>query len=145
MGGNRSQVRSVGEPGKRQGSRRRYQRRGQARTRWVRIRLSEVEYTTLAAAADRLGMAVGAYVAEAAMASAREVEPPQWSPLRELLAALMQASAQVRRVGVNYNQAVAALHATGEPTAALEGYAALAARTAGRLDDIAEEVRTRLP
>ncbi|MDB4872463.1 MAG: hypothetical protein JWL97_3467 [Gemmatimonadales bacterium] len=107
--------------------------------------MTEEEFAAVAWAAERLGMALGAYAGEAAVAAARNVEPPQWSPLRDMLSLLMQAADQVRRVGVNLNQAVAALHSTGHPAEALQGYAAVAARTLERLDDLTDEIWCRLP
>jgi hypothetical protein len=98
----------------------------------------------VAAAADRVGMAVGAYVGETALAVAMSADPPEWSPLRELLGEVIRAAGQTRRIGVNLNQAVAALNALGRPTYALEQYGRVAARTAMNLDDAAEEIRLAL-
>jgi hypothetical protein len=115
------------------------------RSRVVKVRLSEQEYGLLSAAAEREGLANGAYAAQMALAVARRVNAPEYPVLRELLAALMHAAGQVRRIGVNFNQAVAATHSTGELSAVLGLYAEAAHRTIGRLDDIADEVRRRLP
>jgi hypothetical protein len=89
-------------------------------------------------------LAHGAYTAQATLAAARNIDRPEYSVLRELLGALMHASGQVRRIGVNLNQAVAALN-SGELSDLLSMYAAAAYRTVSKLDEIADDVRTRLP
>jgi len=84
------------------------------RSRSMLVRYTEDEYGAVAGAAGRAGLAPTSYVAEAALAAARDTPAPSASPLRELAVELMQARLQVRRFGVNVNQAVAKLHATGE-------------------------------
>ena len=69
------------------------------------------------------------------------VNPPMPDPLREALIELMHAAAQVRRIGVNLNQAVAALNAIGADPGNLVAYAAACLRAVQRLDGIAEAVR----
>ena len=66
-------------------------------------------------------------------------------PRRAALAELIRAAGLVRRVGVNLNQAVAKLNATGQPSGDLVPYAAESIRKARRLDAVAEELRRRLP
>ena len=56
----------------------------------------------------------------------------------------MRASGLVRRIGVNLNQAVARLNATGQRSGDLLPYAAESLRRAERLDAVAEEVRKAL-
>jgi hypothetical protein len=73
------------------------------------------------------GWVRGAYAAEAAV--------------RELLRELIRASGLVCRIGVNLNQAVAKLNATGQRSGDLLPYAAESLRRAKRLDAVAEEVR----
>ncbi|MEV5570835.1 hypothetical protein AB0L06_12345 [Spirillospora sp. NPDC052269] len=124
--------------------RRRYQRGVERRTSRIPVWVSERERAVLAAAAERSGWALGAFVAETALAVVEERQPPECEPLREVVTGLMQASGQVNRVGVNLNQAVAALHATGAPTAALEGYARTADRVLLRLDEAVQEARRKL-
>jgi hypothetical protein len=75
---------------------------------------------------------------------ARNIDRPEHSVLRELLGALMHASGQVRRIGVNLNQAVAALN-SGEFSDLLSMYAQAAYRTVLKLDEVADEVRVLLP
>jgi hypothetical protein len=110
----------------------------------VRFSLSDEEHALVASAARGERLAVGAYAAHAVLAAARGSVQPQHALLRESLAVVMHAARQTRRVGVNLNQAVAALH-SGEPPPQLQWYADAAARTVEKLDDLADELRQRLP
>jgi hypothetical protein len=65
--------------------------------------------------------------------------------LREALAELIRSAGLVRRIGVNLNQAVAKLNATGQRSDDLLPYAAESIRRARYLDAAAEELRKRLP
>ncbi|MDL4770697.1 hypothetical protein [Actinomadura xylanilytica] len=105
--------------------------------------MSDEEYAIVSAAAEREYLANGAYAALVVLAAARGSARPEHAVLRELLASVMHASGQVRRIGVNLNQSVAALH-SGELSARLEWYASAAARSVAKLDDLADEVRARL-
>jgi predicted ATPase len=64
--------------------------------------------------------------------------------LRDLLAELVHAAGLVRRIGVNLNQAVARLHATGRASGDLARYADESLRRGERLDAVAECVRDAL-
>jgi hypothetical protein len=110
----------------------------------VRFDLTEDEYTELGAAAERAGMAKGAFAAEAALAAARGTETPRDAPFRDALAELVRSAGLVRRIGVNLNQAVARLNATGQRSGDLLPYAAESLRRAERLDAAAEHLRRRL-
>ncbi|MGI5159131.1 hypothetical protein [Microbispora sp. CA-102843] len=122
--------------GSRQVRQRRRQRQVVPRPHVVKFVLTEEEYADLRTAA----LAHGAYAAEAALAAARMVNPPMPDPLREALIELMHAAGQVRRIGVNLNQAGAALNATGTDPGNLVPYAACL-RAVQRLDGIADAVR----
>ena len=89
------------------------------------------------AAASRAGLARGAYAAAATLAAARGESTRLTAPLREALAELIRSAGLVRRVGVNLNQAVAKLNATGQSSGDLLPYAAECARRARRLDEAA--------
>ncbi|MFG2006836.1 hypothetical protein ACGFNU_47590 [Spirillospora sp. NPDC048911] len=106
--------------------------------------LSEEEYAIVAAAAERQHLANGAFAAIATLAVARGTTQPEYAMLRESLAAVMHTAGQVRRIGINLTQAVAALHA-GELPEQLRWYARAAAQTVDKLDDLADEIKTRLP
>jgi hypothetical protein len=110
----------------------------------VRFSLSDEEHALVAAAAAGERLAVGAYAAQAVLAAAQGSVQPQHAVVREALATVMYASKQARRIGVNLNQAVAALN-SGEELPQLRWYAEAAARTVHNLDDFADELRRRLP
>ncbi|WP_157431461.1 hypothetical protein [Actinomadura hibisca] len=126
-----------------QGHRRRRQK-GQRRDRSVRLSLTVDEHAAIRTAADRLGMAVSAYASEVVVAAATQAEPPQWSPWRELMGEVIRAAGQSRHIGANLDQAVKALQAGGHPTRALEEYARVAAYSTRNLDELAEQIRSRL-
>jgi hypothetical protein len=118
-------------------------RQGVRRAYRVEFSLTGEEFELLGAAAERSGRARGAYAAEAALAAARG-GPVGGSVLPELLRELIRASGLVRRIGVNLNQAVARLNATGQRSADLLPYAAESLRRAESLDAAAEQVRKAL-
>ena len=119
---------------------RRRARQDAPRPRTVRFDLTEAEFRDLEAAAVRAGLARGAYAAEAALAAARGTATAADAPLREALGELVRASGLVRRIGVNLNQAVARLNATGQRSGDLLPYAEESLRRAERLDSAAEQV-----
>jgi hypothetical protein len=112
--------------------------------RSVRFVLTEEEYGEVGEAAAQAGMAKGAYAAHATLAAARGLMNPADAPARQALTELIRAAGLVRRIGVNLNQAVAKLNATGQRSGDLLPYAAECARRAQRLDAAAEAVRRRL-
>ena len=104
------------------------------------LRLSDEEHAGLVDAAKRTGMTGAGFAAEAALSAARGKAMPEHQALRAVLLELVAARTQVRRYGVNLNQAVAQLHATGEAPVWLERAAAGADRGVDRLDAVAGEV-----
>lgn len=110
----------------------------------MRVSLADDEYESVRAAAAREHLAVGAFVATATMAVVRGRERPEHAVLREVLGELIHASGQARRIGVNLNQAVAALNSADAPLQ-LRWYAEAAARAVRKLDSLADEVCRRLP
>src|SRR5580693_8328396 len=128
--------------GEAQGARR--SRQGVRRPHRVEFALAREEFELLESAAGRAGLARGAYAAEAALAAAVGTAALIDVPLRDALAELIQAAGLVRRIGVNLNQAVAKLNATGQRSGDLLPYAAESLRRAERLDVAAEEVRKAL-
>jgi hypothetical protein len=123
---------------------RRRSRQSTGRVCSVRFGLTEEEYGELDTAAAQAGLAKGAYAAMATLAAARGLMNPADSPIRQALTELIRAAGLVRRIGVNLNQAVAKLNATGQRSADLLPYAAESMRRAERLDAAAENVRRRL-
>ena len=123
---------------------RRRSRQPVKRTRTVRFDLSEEEFGEVGAAADRAGLAKGAYAAQVVLSAARGAAVPGESPLREALADFIRAAALLRRIGEHLTQAVAKLNATGQRSGDLLPYAAESIRRAQLLDQAAEEVRKRI-
>ena len=134
---------SQGLPGNRPAGRR--SRQEAKRLRRVEFALTDEEFAELDAAAARAGLARGAYAAHAALANARGEISRVGVPVREALAEVIRCAGLVRRAGVNLNQAVAKLNATGQRSGDLLPYAAESIRRARRLDAAAEELRKRLP
>jgi GGDEF domain-containing protein len=106
----------------------------------ILVRYAEDEFAVVSAAAARVGLAATSYVAEAALATACETEPPSASPLRELAVELMQARLEVRRVGVNVDQAVTVLNKTGAAPPSLMACARQCDDAVARLDGVAARV-----
>jgi hypothetical protein len=115
-----------------------------SRVRSVRFGLTEEEYEEVGAAAAHAGLAKGAYAAQATLAAARGMISPADSPLRQALAELIRAAGLVRRIGVNLNQAVTRLNATGEPGPDLGPAAAYCMRVVQRVDEAALLIRRGL-
>jgi len=107
------------------------------------VRLAEDELAAIELAAGRAGLTPSGYVGAVALAAARGTVPPAPSQTRQALAELMAARAQVRRFGGNVNQAVAALHATGQEPEWLGQAVALTARAVRRVDEAAELLMRR--
>lgn len=114
------------------------------------LRYTEQEFTTIKQAARDAGLTPTGYAAEAALAAAVGTDAPSNAPWRLALLELMDARGQVRRIGVNINQAARAVNATGDPPVWLEHALAITGRAVTRLDeaaaamsDVARRDRTR--
>src|SRR3954453_438230 len=127
-----------GRAGRAPGKDRDHQQPGRGRA--ILLRYTETEFAAIAAAARDAGLTPSGYTAEAALATATRTQPPRTAPWRAALLELMDARAQVRRIGANVNQAARALNATGEPPAWLEHVMTMTARAVLRLDDAATAV-----
>ncbi|MGP0023422.1 MAG: plasmid mobilization protein [Streptosporangiaceae bacterium] len=120
-------------------------RQGPRRPHKVDFRLTGEELRLLDEAARQAGRARGAYAAEVVLAAARHEAPAaEDTVLREILREVIRLSGLVRRVGVNLNQAVAKLNATGQRSGDLLPYAIESLRRAERVDAVAEEIRKAL-
>jgi hypothetical protein len=108
-----------------------------SRPRVVQFSLTEDEFDEVGRAAERSGLARGAFAAETVLASARCAEARVWSPLCEALAELIAAAGLVRWAGTNLNQAVAKLNATGQRGEDLLPAARFCVRVIRRLDEAA--------
>ena len=126
--------------------RRRTRHQGKVRGCRIAISVDEAERLELEGAARENRLTVSAFVADRALAAARHQAPETPAgPLREAVENLMRAAAQLHRVGTNFNQAVAALNATGQPPGNLPQYARYADSVVHRLDDAVTAIRERLP
>jgi hypothetical protein len=110
----------------------------------VHFSLTGQEFAALEEAAGRAGLARGAFAAQVVLARVTGSTAGPEAPGREALRELVRAAGLVRRVGVNLNQAVARLNATGQRPGELVWYARASMRLAGRVDEAAEEVRKAL-
>jgi hypothetical protein len=121
-------------------------RLGTGRPHKVEMRLTAEEFALIEDAARRAGLARGAYAAEAALAAARGIPKVQArdTDLADALSELVRATGLVRRIGVNLNQAVARLNATGQRSGDLLPYARESLRRAEMLTRAAEDVRKAL-
>ena len=110
----------------------------------VHFSLSAEEKAALQDAASRAGLAEGAFAARVVLAHVRGDTTGPEAPDRELLRELVRASVRVHRIGVNLNQAVKKLNATGQRSGDLLPYAVESMRRVGHLDEVAERVRRSL-
>ena len=94
---------------------RRRSRQRVKRSRTARFDLNDEEFSEVGSAAESAGLAKGAYAAQVVLAAARSGSSSGEFPLREALGEFVRAAGLVRRIGVNLNQAVAKLKATGQP------------------------------
>lgn len=125
-----------------QGSRRARQQPG--RPFRVHFSLTGQEFAALQDAAGRAGLARGAFAAQVVLAHVQGSSTGPEAPDREALRELVRAAGLVRRIGVNLNQAVAKLNATGQRSADLLWYARESMRRVEHLDAAAEQVRKTL-
>lgn len=116
-----------------------------ARTRVVKARYDEQEYAALAAAAERARLTPSGFLAGAGLAAAGHGPTPLQSVDRELLAELLSLRGAIRRYAVNVNQAVAALHSTGDAHLWLARAVAGADRAVVSADAATQRVARRLP
>jgi hypothetical protein len=124
---------------------RRRTRQAVPRPKVVQFSLTQGEFDDVSEAAGRLGLARGAFAAEATLAAARGAGTRHTSPLREALGELVAAAGLARRIGTNLNQAVAKLNATGQRPDELLPAAEFCVRVIRRLDEAAEQVRRGIP
>ena len=106
----------------------------------VEFGVGEEEFAELCVAAGAAGLALGAYAARATLGAARG--GGSGGPLlRDALTALVRCEGQLRKIGVNLNQAVARLNAAGRGGGDLVPYAAAITGIADRLEGWAPQVR----
>jgi hypothetical protein len=118
--------------------------RGASKDHSIRLSVTEAEFTEITQAAERAGLARAAYSTEAILSVARGAAVEPDTLLRDILTELIRANGLVRRIGVNLNQAIAKLNATGQRSGDLVPYAAECNRRSARLDAATELVRKAL-
>lgn len=104
------------------------------RRRVLYILLSDDEHAALVRAAEREHLATAAWAALTLLAAASGTPRAEHNQVREVLQAVLQARGQAQRIGVNLNQAVAALN-SGEVSSTIQWYAHAAAQTVRKLDN----------
>jgi hypothetical protein len=125
---------------------RRRQREAVPRARMMRFSLTEGEHAEVLAAARRAGRARGAFAAEATLAAARGTVLTPDTVLDDALGdsdRLDHAAEQLRKVGVNLNQAVKVLNSTGKPPGDLPRLAEQAMRWATQVDALSVDLWKR--
>ena len=107
----------------------------------VKVRYDEREHAVLAA--GRAGLTVAGFLAGAGLSVAGQGPPPSQAADRELLAELLRLRLAIRRYAVNVNQAVAALHSTGQAPVWLSQAVAGADRAVASADAATRRVAGR--
>ena len=118
----------------------RRERGREPRTHKITVRLSDAELAALTAAAGRTKLALAAYLSRAGMDAAEHRAVPVTEIQREALAELIRVAGLLRRAGVNLNQAVARLNATGQPGPDLGPAAAYCIRVVEHVDQAATRI-----
>lgn len=121
------------------------------RRKQVFVRLSDHEYDDLASAAERAELTTTGFVATAALAAARN-QPSPTEPaagitrteLAKLQHDLFAARAELGKIGSNLNQAVKALHYSGQAPTGLDDTVARCHTAMNNLDTLVAEVDRRL-
>jgi len=123
------------------------------RGRNITAAFTDAEYAALAAAARRVGLTPTGFCAQAALAAAAAPADgtvpsvgadPRVEALAETQVELATLRTAVVRVGTNLNQAVAALHATGEAPVWLRHVVEQCGRALAAIDEAASRVHRRL-
>jgi hypothetical protein len=135
------------------GTGRRYRARGEsAREHRLTPRFTGAELAQIRAAAEAAQMTLTGFCALAALAMARRRQPDEPAgeaaagvqELAEMQRELFAARTAVNRTGVNLNQAVAQLNATGTPPVWLDRAVARVTRAVAEVDAVASLIHRRL-
>lgn len=126
-----------------QGMGRRRGRLAEARSERGTPRFSRAEWELVAAAAGARGLAVNAWLAETAMRAARAECRPLPADWRQVLAELIQARAEVRRVGRLLEQTIR-VDGQADASATPEEILATVRRVVNELDTLTRRARERL-
>jgi hypothetical protein len=127
-----------------EGTGRRRGRLAEARSERGTPRFSKAEWELVAAAAAARGLAVNAWLAEAAMRAARAERTPLPADWRQVLAELIQTRAEVRRVGRLLEQTAQVDGEVEASPAVAEEVLAMVRRVVSQLDTLTRRARERL-
>lgn len=119
---------------------RRHKPSGQGRRDRLRPTFAPDELAAIRVAAAAAGLTPTGYVAAVAVAAATGAQVPAASPRREALAAASRIETQLRKVGTNLNQAVAAFHRSGSAPAWLADAVAQAVVAIGDVDGVVDQL-----
>ena len=120
------------------------------RDRRISPSFTAAEHAEVSAAARRAGLTPTGFCAVAALAVARGetgTAPPssaEYEALRDVQADLFDARAALNRVGGNLNQAVTALHATGQAPTWLRTVVAMCGRSLSALDEAVSAIHRQV-
>lgn len=124
----------------------RYRTRGQERRdHRFELKLSDGERDVLAAAANRSGLTLAAYIVRAGLDVAEHRLAHVGAVPREMLAELIQITIMLNRAGTNLSQAAGSPESADTPGLDLESAAGYCMRVVRRVDEVAQLVRRRLP
>ncbi|WP_078910216.1 plasmid mobilization relaxosome protein MobC [Streptomyces sp. NRRL S-87] len=100
----------------RRASRRREREAGGARETRIKVSFNDDEHDLVKAAAERARQATASWIGRLSVEVAEEIVVPLPSSQRALIAELIEARRQLKRIGVNYNQIAKVLNSDGEVT-----------------------------
>ena len=124
----------------------RYRTRGEKRREHrFELKLSAGERALLAAAADRAGLTLAAYLVRAGLDVAERRAAPVEAVQREMLIRLIELADLVGRIGADFSQAAARFSSTGAADPDLTPIAGYCMRVVRHIDEAAELIRRRLP
>jgi uncharacterized protein (DUF1778 family) len=124
----------------------RYRTRGEERREHrFELKLSAGERAVLAAAADRAGLTLAAYLVRAGLDVAERRAAPVGAVQREMLIRLIELADLVGRIGADFSQAAARFSSTGATDPDLTPTAGYCMRVVRHIDEAAELIRRRLP
>jgi hypothetical protein len=124
----------------------RYRTRGEERREHrFELKLSAGERAVLAAAADRAGLTLAAYLVRAGLDVAERRAAPVGAVQREMLIRLIELAELVGRIGADFSRAAARFSSTGATDPDLTPAAGYCMRVVRHIDEAAELIRRRLP
>ncbi|MFF6903405.1 plasmid mobilization relaxosome protein MobC [Streptomyces hydrogenans] len=98
----------------RSATRRREREAGGARATRIKVSYNDAEHALVQAAADQENQALASWVGRIALEVAEETVVPTSVTAKAVVAELIEARKQVKRIGTNYNQIAKVLNSEGE-------------------------------